>query len=237
MQDQYQASCDHQIVGAEEMQKQCISIVPIFNHLDTTEMAEIVKETHSVTHGRGHSIYRAGETSDGLYIVHKGRVKIYRLSDTGKEQLVRILGPGDFTGELSLFSESVHDAYADAMERVELCVMGRADFQKFLLKYPAISLKVLTEFSSRLAQTENQAANIALESTETRIAMYLANEVDAMNSNKITLTMSRKDLASYLGTSPETVSRRLAEFEEAGWIRQTGQREIEVMDLDALLLI
>ncbi len=237
MLDQDQSGCGHHREGVKEMHKQCISIVPIFNHLDAAEMAEIVKETRAVTHERGQTIYRAGEPSDGLYIVHRGRVKIYRLSDSGKEQLVRILGPGDFTGELSLFSESVHDAYADAMERVELCVMGREDFQKFLHQYPAVSLKVLTEFSARLAQSENQAAAIALESTETRIAMYLANQVDANRNNKITLAMSRKDLASYLGTSPETISRRLTEFEEAGWIRQLSQREIEVVDLDALLLI
>lgn len=235
MQDQI--SCDHHSGGTEGMQRQCIAIVPIFNHLDSSEMAEIVKETRAVTFKRGHTIYRAGDPSDGLYIVHKGRVKIYRLSDTGKEQLVRILGPGDFTGELSLFNESVHDAYADAMERVEMCVMSRDDFQNFLLKYPAISLKVLSEFSARLTQTENQAANIALESTESRIAMYLAKEVDTTQNNVINLGMSRKDLASYLGTSPETISRRLAEFEDAGYIRQISQREIEVLDLDELLFI
>jgi CRP-like cAMP-binding protein len=237
MQDQAQSNCDHHPAGTKEMQKQCISLVPIFNHLDAAEMAEIVKETRSVTHERGHTIYRAGDKSDGLYIVHRGRVKIYRLSDAGKEQLVRILGPGDFTGELSLFNESVHDAYADAMEHVELCVMGREKFQKFLLKYPVVSLKMLTEFSSRLAQSETQSAAIAMESTETRIAMYLVNQVEVTSNNRIMLAMSRKDLASYLGTSPETISRRLTEFEEAGWIRQTGQREIEIVDLDALLLI
>ena len=86
--------CEHHVAGTIEMQKMCISIVPIFNHLDASEMSEIVKETNSVKHPRGHTIYHAGDTSDGLYIVHKGRVKIYRLSETGKEQLVRILGPG-----------------------------------------------------------------------------------------------------------------------------------------------
>lgn len=217
--------------------RKCIAIVPIFNHLSDKEMADIVNETRPVTFERGETIYRAGESSDGLYIVHKGRVRIYRLSDSGKEQLVRILGPGDFTGELSLFNETEHDAYADAMERVEMCVMTREDFQTFLLKYPAISLKVLAEFSARLAQTENQAANIALESTETRIAMYLAQIAEKTNSRVIKLEMSRKDLASHLGTTPETVSRRLAEFEDAGWISQLSQRDIEVHDLDALLLV
>jgi len=222
--------CEH------ETQKMCISIVPIFNHLDADEMNEIMKTTNSVSHLRSQTIYSAGEPSAGLYIVHKGRVKIYRLSESGKEQLVRILGPGDFTGELSLFSESVHDAYAEAMEPVELCVMSRNIFQEFLLKYPAIALKVLTEFSTRLAHTEKQSANIAMESTDTRIAMYLSEQVEEQKSKRLTLPMSRKDLASHLGTSPETVSRKLTEFEDSGWIKQTTQRDIQIVDLDALLL-
>ena len=200
-------------------------------------MNEIVKHTNSVSHPRGHTIYHAGDPSDGLYIVHKGRVKIYRLSETGKEQLVRILEPGDFTGELSLFTETVHDAYAEAMQPVELCVMSRDDFQKFLLKYPAISLKVLGEFSSRLAKTEKQAANIAMETIDTRIAMYLAEIADETMSKTVTLPMSRKDLASHLGTTPETVSRKLADFEDNGWIRPLNNRDIEIIDLDALLLV
>lgn len=228
--------CNHQSEETAEMQKLCISIVPIFNHLSVSEMNEIVKETNSVSHARGHTIYHAGEKSDGLYILHKGRVKIYRLSETGKEQLVRILVPGDFTGELSLFSESVHDAYAEAMEPVELCVMGRDNLQGFLLKYPAIALKVLSEFSSRLADSEKQAASIAMDSVETRIAMYLADLVEEQKNNDIVLPMSRKDIASHIGTTPETMSRKLADFENHGWIRQTAQKEIEVIDLDALLL-
>ena len=228
--DKYHTECQ------QESQKLCISIVPIFNHLDQNEMQEIVKESHSNSHTKGQTIYQAGEKSDGLYIVHKGRVKIYRLSDNGKEQLVRILKPGDFTGELSLFNESVHDAYAEALEPVELCVMGRDNFQQFLLKYPAIALKVLTEFSTRLAKTEKQAASIAMESTETRVAIYLADLVEEQKRNDVTLPMSRKDLASHLGTTPETVSRKLTDFENAGWIKQNGQREIIIMDLDALLL-
>lgn len=221
---------------SEQMQKTCISIVPIFNHLTAEEMQEIVKTTKSATYPRGNTIYSAGESSEGLYIVHKGRVKIYRLSESGKEQLVRILEPGDFTGELSLFSASIHDAYAEAMASTELCIMDRQDFQQFLMKYPQISLKVLTEFSSRLAKIEKQAASIAMESVDTRIAMYLADLVEEANHNVIHLPMSRKDIASHLGTSPETISRKLTEFETAGWIHQMTQKKIEVLDLDALLL-
>lgn len=226
---------NHPIEDIIEMQKLCISIVPIFNHLNAPEMAEIVKAAHSTTYKRGEAVYRTGEKSSGLYIVHKGHIKIYRLSSSGKEQLIRILGPGDFAGELSLFTEMIHDAYADAIEPVELCVIDNKRFQQFLLQYPAISIKMLSELSIRLAQIEHQATSIALEPTETRIAKYLANLAKEQKTAHITLSMSRKDLASYLGTTPETISRKLAEFEDEGWIRQYRQRSIEIVDFDALL--
>jgi CRP/FNR family transcriptional regulator, anaerobic regulatory protein len=123
------------------------------------------------------------------------------------------------------------------MEPVELCVMSRDNFQAFILKYPLISLKVLDEFSKRLAKTEKQAANIAMETVETRIAMYLVEIADETMRKTVTLPMSRKDLASHLGTSPETVSRKLADFEDNGWIRQLNNRDIKIVDLDALLLV
>lgn len=227
--------CSHEAENSAGMRELCISTVPIFNHLETDEMKEIVNTTNSVKYSRGDTIYRAGDKSVGLHIVHKGRLKIYRLSETGKEQLVRILGPGDFTGELSLFSESVHDAYAEAMESVEICVMNREDFQQFLLKYPAISVKMLTEFSSRLLKTEKQTASLAMDTAETRIAMYLAEQVEEQQNKLVSLPMTRKDLASHLGTTPETVSRKLSEFEEAGWIEQRTQKKIKVLDLDVLL--
>lgn len=224
-------------VCSKESQKLCVSIVPIFNHLTAEEMNEIVKETTSITYKRGEMIYRAAERSKGLYIVHKGRVKIYRLSETGKEQLVRILEPGDFTGELALFSETELDAYAEAMKTTELCVMNRADFQQFLIKYPAIALKVLTEFSNRLQKTEKQAAHIAMETVETRLALYLADLVEEQSVFLVKLPMSQKDLASHLGTTPETISRTLRVFEQSGSIEQKKAGRIQIVDLDALLLI
>lgn len=228
------ASCAH--AESDHAQEMCISIVPIFNHLDDAELREIVRTVVPRQVMRGETVYSAGETSDRLYIVHKGRVKIYRLADNGKEQLVRILGAGDFTGELAVFNETVHDSYAEALEKTELCTLGRKDLQSFLLKYPTISLRIMDEFARRLGHSEKQAASFATEPADTRIAMYLAELSDRLNSPTIRLPMTRKDLASHLGTTPETISRKFGEFEDAGWIRQNGQKEIEILDLDALLL-
>ena len=97
--------CQHHSSDGTDVKKLCISMVPIFNHLQSEEMLEIAKTSRSLTFKKGETVFEAGESSDYLYIVHKGQVKIYRLSESGKEQLIRIMGQGDFMGELSLFTD------------------------------------------------------------------------------------------------------------------------------------
>nr|WP_026092380.1 Crp/Fnr family transcriptional regulator [Calidifontibacillus oryziterrae] len=216
----------------------CVSLVPIFNHLEETQMDEIMATARSVSYKKGEIIYRAGDKSDSLYIVSKGKIRIYRLSDSGKEQLVRILIPGDFTGEYALFSKATHESYAEAMVDTTVCMIKQADLHEFLLKYPSISLKILTEFSTRLEQSERQTTRVVTEKVETRLAMFLAEEMDReAQGNEFVLPMSKKDLASYLGTTPETISRKLSEFEDQGYIKQKPRKRIEVLDLDGLLLV
>lgn len=216
----------------------CVSLVPIFNHLEEEQLEEIMNLTKSIKYKKGEIIYRAGYKSNSLYIVSKGKIKIYRLSESGKEQLLHILLPGDFTGELSLFSESIHESYAEAMVETEVCTVNRSDLQDLLRKYPAISLKILSEFSKRLEQAEKQTTRFATEKVETRLALYLAELADENSEvNEIVLPMSKKDLASFLGTTPETISRKLYELEDAGLIKQKQSRKIEIIGLEELRFI
>ena len=127
----------------------------------------------------------------------RGKIRIYRLSESGKEQLVRILSPGDFTGELALFNQSIHDSYAEAMEKTNVCTIKGSDIQKILLKYPSIALKILGEFSRRLEKSEKQTTLFATEKVERRIAIFLSEYIDNNEgeSMEVTLPMSKKDLA------------------------------------------
>lgn len=219
--------------------KACVSLVPIFNHLEDEQLDEIMKTTRSVTYKKNELIYHAGDESDSLYIINKGRVRIYRLSDSGKEQLVRMLNPGEFTGEMALFSESTHESYAEAIVDTKICMIKRSDLQEFLLKYPSIALKVIAEFSSRLEASEKQTTRFSTEKVETRIALYLAESLndEELGAAEFTLPMSKKDLASYLGTTPETISRKFNDLEEKGYIKQITHKRIRVLDLDGLLLV
>lgn len=215
--------------------RSCVSSVPIFNHLEVEQLQDVMQVVKSVTYKRGEILFHAGDESDSLYIVNQGHVKIYRLSDLGREQLVRLLYPGDFTGELALFKATVLENFAEAVEDSQICVIKRDDLQQLLLKYPSISIKVLNEFANRLANSEKQSASFVSEKVETRIALFLQEQSKKQATNTIELPMSKKDLASYLGTTPETLSRRLSDFEASGAIVQNGQRKITIKD-DAQLI-
>lgn len=227
--------CQISLDGGENS---CVSLVPIFNHLGKEQMEEVMKTTKSVSYKKGEIIYHSGAKSDSLYIVNKGKIKIYRLSESGKEQVVRILNPGEFTGELALFTESLHESFAEAIELTQVCLIKRSDLQDLLVKYPSISLKILAEFSNRLEQSEKQTTRFATEKVDTRIALFLAECIGSEDPSKeFILPMNKKNIASYLGTTPETISRKFSEFEEAGYIKQIARKRIKIIDLDKLLMV
>ncbi|MEC5424920.1 Crp/Fnr family transcriptional regulator [Virgibacillus sp. C22-A2] len=228
-------SCSHnQSVDSKQL---CVSKVPFFNHLETNEMVQIVKMSRHINFKKGEVIHHEGDTLDYLYIVHQGRVKIYQLFENGKEQLLRILETGEFMGELALFTEKVVDSYAEAIENTEICAIHRSDMQLLMKDYPTIAVKVLEQISNRLDQTEKLVGQLSAKDVETRTAAYLIDLAAKKDSMEIVLPMSKKDLASYLGTTQETISRRLSNFQTNGWIEQKGHRSIKILDKESLTTI
>jgi len=231
---EHNQSCHHRHGHAA-----CVRLVPIFNHLEDRQMDMIAESAKTLQLQKGEVLFRAGEEDDTLYIIHTGKVRIYRLSESGKEQLVRILNPGDFTGEVAIFQPgSVHENYAEALQNTSICLIKQDDLHKYLLEYPQISLKILSEVTMRLKESEKQTTQVAIENVESRLISFLAEcaEKGSDNSPTITLPMSKKDLASYLGTTPETISRKFTSLEQHGLILQLPKGKIKIPDLDQLLL-
>jgi len=220
--------------GSINKDQLCVSKVPFFNHLEIEEMLEVVETTTHFRFKKGEIIFRDGDPLEYLYIVHQGRVKNYQLFESGKEQLLRILEPGEFMGELALFTEKVLDSYAEAMEATEICAIHRHDMQKLMQEKPSIAVKILEQFSNRLDQTEKLVGALSAKDVETRTASYLLDLAEEKESKEIVLPMSKKDLASFLGTTQETISRRLSNFQTNDWIEQKGHRSIKIIDQDAL---
>mgnify|MGYP001945993973 CR=1 FL=1 len=197
-------------------------------------MLKIAEKSTHINFKKGEVIIHDGDPLDYLYIVHQGRVKIYQLFESGKEQLLRILEPGEFMGEMALFTKKEMDSYAEALEKTEICAIHRNDMQHLMKEHPTIAIKILEQFSERLDQTEKLVGELSSKDVEMRIATYLVELTEKNNTLDIVLPMSKKDLASFLGTTQETVSRRLSTFQTNGWIEQEGHRNIKITNIQAL---
>lgn len=213
-------------------EKSCVEKVPIFSNLDCEELEEITSIISHRNFKKNELIYLAGEKGGSLYVVNQGKVKITRISSSGKEQVIRILEAGEFMGELSIFKPSPLMDNAEALTDTMMCIINESDLKEILKKYPLISFKIMEELSERLERAESLIENINLNSVEKRLADILLQLRD--DKDKINLNMSKKDLASQIGMSSETLSRKLSAFQELGIIKLIGQRKIIILNRGAL---
>ena len=221
--------------SGEENWLNCFKNVPLFKSLSHDEMMEIASITEPRTFKKGEVIYGEGDTGGKLYILHTGGVKISRLSADGKEQFIRAIGPGEFMGELSLFSSLPFTDDAAALENSTMCFIDGEKLKLLMSKYISIAFKVMDELSKRLEMAENLIKEISLNSVEERLARVLLDLSDG--EKEIVLTMTKGNLASKLGMSQETLSRKLSFFQEEGLISLKGHKRIRIENREGLLKI
>lgn len=215
-----------------ESQGSCIDHVPIFASLSPEERLEIAEIASSRSFEKGETVYRAGDEGGTLFVLYTGRVRLFRLNVNGKEQLLRVVEPGDFIGELSLFSSLPLTDHAQALEATTMCVLQGERLKELMAKYPSIAFKVMDELSRRLEKAENRIEEISFSSVAKRIAGALLEL--SKGKKEIILPMTKGDLASQLGMSQETLSRKLAELQEEGTILLRGHRRIIIQDKSEL---
>jgi len=211
-----------------------VSLVPIFSKLDADELHEVAKRVRPRVHPRGEQLYSAGDDNPNLMIIHSGWVKVSRLTASGHEQVIRVLGVGDFLGEATFMGGGLADHYAVTLEESEICSLHRDDMRDYLSRSPSVAYKMLETLSTRLGSTEVQLSSVTGEEAGHRVASYLMRLAEDSGSNQVTLPIPKKDVASYLGMKPETFSRRLAGLEDAGLVRLNGHRGIDILDPEAL---
>lgn len=210
----------------------CLSRVPIFSSLSFDEMMEVTEITQHKNFNKGDLVFLDGDSADELYVINEGKVKISKISEDGKEQIIRILEPGDFMGELSLFIESPFNSNAEALERTVVCVIEGKKIKDIIYKNPGISIKIMEELSKRLEKADNLIERLVLHDVESRVAHILLSMID--KKGEVNLSISKKDLASHIGMSGETLSRKLSYFQAMGWIKLVGQRQISILDQESL---
>ncbi|HOI23521.1 MAG: Crp/Fnr family transcriptional regulator [Spirochaetia bacterium] len=211
----------------------CVAIVPIFSALSPAEIDEIAAITADARFDKGSFVYFAGKEGRKLYIIHQGRVKISRIGGNGKSRVIRILGPGEFFGELSILGNAALSDYAEAVEPCSMCMIDGARLKSIMSKYPSIALKVMEELSIRLSKAESLIEDISLRPAESRLAQAILDL--AAGRSEFELSTTKGDFASHLGMTQETLSRKLTLLQSQGLILAKGLRGIKILDEKRLL--
>lgn len=218
----------------------CASIVPIFKTLNYTELQKINTLIKKKSFQKGNTLFTKGDTANHLHIVRYGRVKLYETSEDGRQQILRLLEPGDFFGDLALIMEEQHYLLnAETLEDTGICLLSRDDFKKLIHQNPEISLGVMQALTDRLASAENFISTLTLKTIEQRLISWLlamADKEGVLTSQGIRLTINlpRHELASLFGTTRETISRKFSKLQADGLIRINGQKQIMILNKDEL---
>ena len=198
-------------------------------HLD--ELSEIAIEK---TYSRGETIFFEGDEGNGFYMVGEGKVKIVKLSASGKEHILHIFGQGEPFGEVPVFHGKPFPATAEAIVKTKTLFFPRNRFTQLVETNPAIALNMLAVLSLRLRRFSTQIENLSLKEVPARLANYLIYLSEEQGGkDEVVLEISKGQLASLLGTIPETHSRIFAKMSEEGLIKVSG-KVINLLDRHAL---
>jgi CRP/FNR family transcriptional regulator len=207
---------------------------PIFNGLTGEDLDQIRAIAVERFYGRGKAVFFEGEPGEGFFVVADGKVKIYKLSPEGKEKILHIYGPGQPFGEVPVFAGKRFPANAQTLAKSRLLFFPRAEFIRLITENPSLALNMLAVLSSRLRQFTVQIESLALKEVPARLAAYLVYLAKEQGSSEaVNLDISKGQLASLLGTIPETLSRIFARMSGVGLIEVEGKK-IALLNMEDL---
>jgi CRP/FNR family transcriptional regulator len=209
-------------------------LIPFFEELPNEQIEDLSMIVTDQVFDRGQIIFSEGDDGNGFYVVVSGRIKIFKLSPEGKEQILHIFGPGDPFGEVAVFAGQHFPANAEAMESSRIFFFPRDSFADLIKNNPSLALNMLAILSKRLRRFANLIDDLSLKEVPGRLAahlLYLSGQSES--SEQLELNITKTQLASLLGTIPETLSRILGKMSKQGLIESDG-RQIKILDREAL---
>lgn len=211
---------------------------PLFANLTETEMRALRPRVSSREFHRGELLFSEGDPCAGLFLVASGKIRIFKLSAAGREQVLAVEGPGSSFAELPVFDGGNYPASASALEDAEVLFISRRDFQNFCREHPDVALKVIAVVGARLRRLVGIIEDLSFTTVRQRLIAVILRMVQARGTAskegiRVELTMSHQDLAAELGTVRELVSRNLSRLQAEGFLEVDG-RKIIVKDLEGL---
>ncbi len=217
---------------------QTIRHVPFFQALDEQQFAFLGSRIHERPFHAGELIFSEGEACAGLFVIHKGNVRIFKNSASGREQVLSIEGPGGTIAELPVFDGGPYPASAQAITDATLLFYSKQDFHALCMKYPEVALRVLGQVGARLRNLIGIIEELSFTTVRNRLAALLLRLAHAEGKKtadgiEFTLPATNQELAAQIGTVRELVSRNMSRFQSEGLLRIEG-RTIVIPDVKKL---
>ncbi len=211
----------------------------LFHFCHVNEIDEIDTAKSCATYKRGQIIFNEGSNPMGLYCVNEGKIKLYRYASDGKEQIVRIAKPGDFLGYSTLLAEKKYPVTAAALEDCVVCLVPKNALMDLFKKNERFSESMIKMLSSNLDDSFGKMADLAYKPVRGRMAealLFLHRFYREEKNPDGVISITREDLASFVGTVKETAIRILKEFKDERLV-ETEKSNIIIKDADGLIRI
>jgi CRP-like cAMP-binding protein len=185
---------------------------------------------------KGETIFEEGERLNGVFCVRGGVSKLSKLSENGKDTIVRIATKGEVLGQRSVITQERTNLSAVALNDMEVCFLPKQHLNDSINNNPNFTKEILLHMANDLKYADNVIVNMAQKSVKQRVAetlMYLDENFGLDHDGYIAMTLTREDIANVVGTAKEACIRTLSTFKKDGWISTDGKR-IKIEDKKAL---
>ena len=211
--------------------RQALRRIPFFAHLSDDALAGVARVAGRRVYAPGETIIVEGDPCQAVYFIAGGRVRVYRLSPGGREQVLARLGPGQAFNTVPPFQpQPVNHATVEALTATTLYAILGDDFRRLVSECPELALAILRDFAARLDHLTNLVEDLSLRTVRGRLARFLLQHAEA---GQVTRRWTQDEIAAELGTVRDVVGRTLRAFADAGLLRMERQR-IFLLDREGL---
>lgn len=201
---------------------EALATIPLFRGMDSGQLQKLSAIVTEKQYARGQTIFAEGDEGVGFYVVIKGRVKIFKISAEGKEQILHVFGSGEPFAEAAVFVGAPFPAHALALEKSRIFFFPRQAFTCLIQANPALAMNMMAALSVRLKEFAHLIESLSLKEVPSRLAVHLLLLAEEQEQDQVRLDLSKSHLASLLGTIPETLSRILTKMTKLGLIATSG---------------
>lgn len=217
-----------------------LQTIRIFRGLSRSQLLPLAKIAQLKQFNKGETIFQQGSEATGFFVVKTGRVKIFKVSPNGKEQIIHFVNARENFAEVPALDGKCFPASATAIEPTESIFFPRMAFLDLLHQAPDIAINLLISLSQHLRNQSRLIEELSFKNVPQRLASYLLNLSDRaalmlpnLTSSTVYLDLSKSQLAAALGTIPATLSRAFYRLSSEGMINMNGS-QIEILDRDRL---